>query len=115
MKKIKYFYNTHTLRYEKLVTPLRVKLLRIFAFIATAIVTSAIIVTIAFQYIQSPNEKLLRQQNEDMRDDYALLQKQVQQLQQKMGDLEKRDNNVYRAIFESSPVPDSARLKEMEK
>ena len=115
MKKIKYFYNTHTLRYEKLVTPLRVKLLRIFAFLATAAVTAGIIVTIAFHYIQSPNEKYLAQQNEDMKEDYSLLQKQVGDLQQKMGDLEKRDNDVYRSIFESSPIPDSARLKEMQK
>ena len=37
------------------------------------------------------------------------------QLQQQVQKLENRDNNVYRAIFESSPIPDSARLKEMEK
>lgn len=115
MKKIKYFYNTHTLRYEKLITPLRVKILRIFAFIATAIVTAGIIVAIAFHYIQSPNEKNLSRQNADLRDDYAELQQQVQKLQQKMNELEKRDNDVYRAIFESTPIPDSARLKEMEK
>jgi len=115
MKKIKYFYNTHTLRYEKLVTPLRVKLLRIFAFLATAAVTAVIIVSIAFHYIQSPNEKLLNQENDDLKEDYALMQQQVQQLQQKMNELEKRDNNVYRSIFESQPIPDSARLKEMEK
>ncbi|MGN6617462.1 MAG: M23 family metallopeptidase [Ilyomonas sp.] len=115
MKKIKYFYNTHTLRYEKLVTPLRVKLLRVFAFLATSAVTAAIIVAIAFQYIDSPKEKLLRQQKEDLQDDYAVLSKQVQQMQQKMFELENRDNTVYRSIFESSPIPDSARLKQMEK
>ena len=43
MKKIKYYYNTNTLRYEKLEIPLRVKLLRVFGFIAAAIVTAAII------------------------------------------------------------------------
>ena len=42
MKKIKYFYNTNTLRYEKLVTPLRVKLLRIFSFLS-AIAVSCLI------------------------------------------------------------------------
>lgn len=115
MKKIKYFYNTHTLRYEKLVTPLRVKLLRIFAFLATAVVTAGIIVSIAFHYITKPSEKLLAQSNAELQENYALLQQQVQQLQQKMNDLEKRDNDVYRSIFESSPIPDSARLKEMEK
>ena len=115
MKKIKYFFNTHTLRYEKLVTPLRVKLLRVFAFFATAIVTAGIIVVIAFQYIDSPKTKMLEQQNADLKDDYVVLQQQVNQLQQKMDELSNRDNNVYRSIFESTPIPDSARLKTMEK
>jgi hypothetical protein len=44
MKKIKYYYNTHTLRYEKLVTPLRVKLLRLFGFLSGLAVGSAIII-----------------------------------------------------------------------
>src|ERR1700759_48674 len=115
MKKVKYYFNTHTLRFEKLVTPLRVKLLRVFAFFATAIVTAGIIVVISFQYIDSPKTKLLEQQNTDLKDDYTVLQQQVNQLQQKMDELSNRDNNVYRSIFESSPIPDSARMKAMEK
>ena len=114
MKKIKYYFNTHTLRYEKLVTPLRVKLLRVFAFFATAIVTAGIIVAIAFRYIDSPKTKLLEQENSDLKDEYVVVQKQLSQLQQKMDELLNRDNNVYRSIFESSPIPDSARLKAME-
>jgi len=35
-------------------------------------------------------------------------------LEKQMDELEKRDNNVYRAIFEASPIPDSARAKAME-
>src|SRR5438045_1659288 len=115
MKKIKYFFNTHTLRYEKLVTPLRVTLLRLFAFFATAIVTAGIIVLIAFQYIDSPKTIMLQQQNNDLKDNYGALQQQVNKLQQEMDELLNRDNNVYRSIFESSPIPDSARLKTMEK
>jgi hypothetical protein len=44
MKKIKYFYNTNTLRYEKLVTPLRVKLLRVFGFFSALLVSSAVVI-----------------------------------------------------------------------
>ena len=115
MKKIKYYYNTHSLRYEKLVTPLRVKLLRIFAFIATALVTSALISYFAFQFVGSPNEKLLRAQNERLKDRYQDLDKQVESLQQQMAELEKRDNAVYRSIFEANPIPDSIRAKAIEK
>jgi murein DD-endopeptidase MepM/ murein hydrolase activator NlpD len=115
MKKIKYYYNTNTLRYEKLETPLRVKLLRIFGFIAAAFVTAAIISFFAFRFVGSPNEKLLRIENERMRDRYKELNEQLKALQQQMKELEKRDNNVYRAIFEANPIPDSLRAKELEK
>lgn len=115
MKKIKYYYNTHTLRYEKLEVPLRVKLLRVFAFIATALVTSAIISYFAFQFVGSPGEKLLRAENERLRDRYQQLNGRVRNLQQQMAELEARDNDVYRSIFEAEPIPDSARAQAIER
>ncbi len=115
MKKIKYYYNTHTLRYEKLETPLRVKLLRVFSFIAAALVTSAIISYFAFKFIGSPTEKLLRAQNEQLKDSYDELSDTIKALQQQMVELERRDNNVYRSIFEATPLPDSVRALAMEK
>jgi murein DD-endopeptidase MepM/ murein hydrolase activator NlpD len=115
MKKIKYYYNTNTLRYEKLDTPLRVTLLRVLGFIAGSIVTALIIVSIAFNYIDSPKEKVLRKQYELARQDYDILNDNVKKLQGQMAELEKRDNDVYRAIFEANPIPDSARAKAMEK
>jgi len=115
MKKIKYYYNTHTLRYEKLETPLRVRLLQLFGFIAASIVTGMIIFAIAFRYIDSPKEKLLRQQNEDLKQNYGVLEERIKQLTLQMDELANRDNEVYRSIFESKPIPDSARIREMEK
>lgn len=115
MKKVKYYYNTHTLRYEKLETPLRVRLLRVFGFIAASLVAAAILVAIAFQYIESPKEILLRQENDDLKENYEVLKDRTDQLHKQMLELENRDNNVYRAIFEATPIPDSARLKAMEK
>lgn len=115
MKKIKYYYNTNTLRYEKLETPLRVTLLRILGFISAAIVTAIIIVSIAYRYFPSANEKLLLQQNDQLRQQFEILDEKTKKLQQQMTDLETRDNEVYRTIFEANPIPDSVRLKEMEK
>jgi murein DD-endopeptidase MepM/ murein hydrolase activator NlpD len=114
MAKIKYYYNTHTLRYEKLETPLRVKLLHIFGFIATAIVSAIIIVAFAFQYLDSPEELVLKQQLDDYKENYGIINNRMKQLQQQMAELEQRDNQVYRAIFEANPIPDSARAKQNE-
>jgi len=109
MKKIKYYYNTNTLRYEKLVTPLRVMLLRFFGFIAAAVVSALILVSIAFRFIPSPEAKLIKAQYQSMRENYDVLNKRVQELQKEMTELENRDNQVYRSIFEATPLPDSAR------
>ncbi|MGH2563409.1 MAG: M23 family metallopeptidase [Ginsengibacter sp.] len=115
MKKIKYYYNTNTLRYEKLVTPLRVKLLRFFGFIAAALVTAFILVSLAFRFIPSPQAKLAELKYDKMKQNYDALVSQAELLQQEMGSLEKRDNQVYRSIFEANPLPDSARAKLTEK
>ncbi len=113
MKKVKYYYNTNTLRYEKLETPLRVKLLRIFGFVAAAFVTAALISFFAFQFIGSPKEKILQQQNNALKNNYATIRDELESIEKQMEELEKRDNDVYRAIFEAAPVPDSARAKEI--
>jgi murein DD-endopeptidase MepM/ murein hydrolase activator NlpD len=113
MKKIKYYYNTNTLRYEKLETPLHVKLLRVLGFISAAIVTSIIIVSIAYKYFPSTKEKALMQYNEQLQERYWVLDEQVAKMQQRMTQLEERDNDIYRTIFEANPIPDSTRAKEM--
>jgi murein DD-endopeptidase MepM/ murein hydrolase activator NlpD len=115
MKKIKYFYNTNTLRYEKLVTPLRVKLLRVFSFIAAVAVAGFLFMQIAYRYFPSTNEKKLLQENDQLQEKFDLVQQEIQQMSKQLREIEKRDNEVYRSIFEASPIPDSARSKMMEK
>ena len=111
MKKIKYYYNTQTLRYEKLVVPLRVKLLKFFAFIVASVLTAFAIVWLAFRFIPSPQLKMAELKYEKMRQNYEALALLSQKLQNEMAALEKRDNEVYRSIFEANPLPDSARAK----
>jgi murein DD-endopeptidase MepM/ murein hydrolase activator NlpD len=113
MKKIKYYYNTNTLRYEKLETPLHVKLLRVLGFMSAAIVTSIIIVSIAYRYFPSTKEKALMQYNEQLQERYWVLDEQVAKMQQRMNQLEERDNDIYRTIFEANPIPDSTRAKDI--
>jgi murein DD-endopeptidase MepM/ murein hydrolase activator NlpD len=115
MKKIKYFYNTNTLRYEKLVTPLRVKLLRIFGFISALAVTCLIIISIYTQFFFSKvADKEGQLKYNVLKDNYGTLNDKVKTLQQQMAELEKRDNQVYRSIFEANPLSDSARTKLIE-
>ncbi len=115
MKKIKYFYNTNTLRYEKLVTPLRVKLLRIFSFLAAVSVAGFLFMPVSYRYFPSANEKKLLNENDRLKDNYSILSEELTRMNRELHEIEKRDNQVYRSIFEASPIPDSARAKMIEK
>ena len=111
MKRIKYYYDTQNLRYEKIVVPLRVKLLRFFVFIVVSVFIAFGIVFLAFKFIPSPQLKLAEMKFEKMRQNYESLVEQTEKLEFEMAALEKRDNEVYRSIFEANPLPDSARAK----
>lgn len=111
MKRIKYYYDTHNLRYEKIVVPLRVKLLRFFVFIVVSVFIAFVMVFVAFRFIPSPQLKLAEMKYEKMRQNYESLVEQTEKLEAEMASLEKRDNEVYRSIFEANPLPDSARAK----
>lgn len=114
MKKIKYFYNTHTLRYEKLVTPFRVKLLRLFGILSGLIVASTVVIYLYLRFFPQPTDIEYRRKYELLKDNYNQVNDKVKVLQQQIAALEKRDNEVYRSIFEANPVPDSARAKLIE-
>ena len=114
MKKIKYYYNTHTLRYEKLVTPLRVKLLRLFGFLSALLVSSAIIIYLYNRFFPKPAEIEANRRYELLKENYTEINTKVKSLQEQMAALEKRDNEVYRSIFDANPLPDSARAKLIE-
>ena len=110
MRKVrKYFYNTATHRYEKFVVPLRMRLLRALGFLSASTVTALIIVAVAYRFLPSPSEQRSRQDMDRLREQYSLLQKSISSLDASIADLEHRDNNIYRSIFEAAPLPDSIR------
>ncbi len=115
MKKIKYFYNTHTLRYEKLVTPLRVKLLRFFGFLSALVVSSALVIYLWDRFFPKPRNIEANRRYEVLSENYKTIQRRVKDMQLQLVALEKRDNEVYRSIFEANPLPDSARAQMIEK
>jgi len=109
MSKVRYKYNTKTLSYEKAVTPFRTQFFRVISFLGTASVIGVISVIIAFKYFDSPKEKQLRHELEKMQGQYELLNKRADNLTLVLNDLENRDDNIYRAIFETDSIPDDIR------
>ncbi len=107
--KVKYYYNTTTLRYEKIEKTLGSRLLRSFAFICATFVFATIIVFVAYTYIDSPKEKQLKREISQMQFQYDLLNTKLDQLSGVLAGLQDRDDNIYRVIFEAEPIPKSIR------
>lgn len=111
MKRVrKYYYNTDTHRFEKLELSWKTRLLRILGFVSAALVTATITVAIAFQFLDSPKEKQLKDEMHLLKEQYTHLDNELNDVKKSLAQLENRDNNIYRAVFEAAPLPDSIRL-----
>ncbi|WP_109696357.1 M23 family metallopeptidase [Chitinophaga deserti] len=109
MKKVKYFYNTQTLKYEKLVVSVKVKVLRILGFLSAAIVTGILFLSVSYRFLDSPKETMLRRDLDNMKEEYNNLRERMGEMKSQLGELQHRDNEIYRVIFEAAPIPDSVR------
>ncbi len=109
MPKAKYYFNTHSLKYEKVVISWGKRILRILGFLTTAIVFSVVIVAIAYAYLDSPKEKQLKREISQLNLQYEILQQRFDELGLVLSDLQHRDDNIYRVIFEAEPIPSSIR------
>ena len=104
MGKEKFIYNAQTLRYERVKEPLSVKLIRIFGFICTAVLTAFIFTQIIYSYFPSPKEKALLSEIEIMKAEYEELDKLVDMFKQELGYLHDRDSYTHRMVFGLDPI-----------
>lgn len=107
--KVKYKFNTRSLTYEKVVTGWRQRLIKLASYLATLAVFATLTIIVAFELIDSPKEKRLMREIENMRVQYEIINKKLDQMSTVLNDLQERDNNIYRTIFEAEPIPASVR------
>lgn len=109
MAKVRYQFNTKSLSYERIKLSARDRLMRLLSFTGIAVVFGAIGILIAYNTIESPREKKLEREIDELRVEYELLNGRMQQMTQVLTDLQDRDDNIYRVIFEAEPIPPEVR------
>lgn len=111
MAKVKYYYDSETLSYRKIVP----KKGRRLAFILMGILATFLAGFILLLFflnlpqIQTPKEKSLARELNNLKLQYRVLNKKMKQSQEVLAGIEERDNNIYRVYFESNPIPDAQR------
>lgn len=109
MAKVKYRYNPHTLSYDKIKLTWKQKLSRAFYFIGASMVFGVTIYAVTYTFIDSPKEKKLKIRNAELLGQYELLNKKLEKLTVVLDDIQRRDDNIYRVIFEAEPIPTEIR------
>jgi murein DD-endopeptidase MepM/ murein hydrolase activator NlpD len=108
-KKAKFHFNPDTLSYEKIEPTIKNKLGKATLHIVSSIFVGFIFFLLFSFLIDSPKEKQLKQTNETLTFQYKLLNKRLDQMQTVMENMQQRDNNLYRVIFQADPIPEQAR------
>lgn len=109
MAKAKYRYNPHTLSYDKIELTLRDQLLRVMMFLGAGLIIGIGIYFVTDAYVDSPKEKQLKKSNAELLSQYSILDKKLDQLTVVLEDLQRRDDNIYRVIFEAEPIANEIR------
>ncbi len=109
MSKIKYYYDSETLSYRKIERKKRTTFKYAMLFITGSALFSLIFVFLASQYIESPKEKALKRELQNMELQYKLLNKKMTEAERVLANVEDRDNNIYRLYFEANPIPEEQR------
>jgi murein DD-endopeptidase MepM/ murein hydrolase activator NlpD len=109
MAKIKYYYDTKTLSYKRIELNTFDKFKRSLGFLSASTVVGLIMVIVFFQFFDSPKEKRLKSEIENLVLQYDILSKKMTQIDLVLDDIQHRDDNIYRVIFEADPIPSSIR------
>lgn len=109
MSKVKYRFNKKTLTFDRVQITLKKRLLYFFTHLSTGLVFAAVVLVIAYNFIDSPKEKAQKREIEQMKLQYWILNDQINRIIKVVKDLQDRDDNIYRVIFEADPIPSSIR------
>ena len=116
-KKVKYYYDSETLSYRKIRIKKRTRWVNGLIFIFTAaffgFITSFIFINSS--YFENPKNKILARELNNYKINYSLISKKINRIEDVLRDLEERDQNIYRAYFNASPISEELKQEQFKK
>ena len=109
MAKKKYIFNTQTLDYEEYKPSLGKRLRSFVVFVIVAGLIGILGVTIIENKIGTPKERMQAREIEFLQFQYDLLNNKIAKIDHVLDEMQDRDDNIYRMIFEADPIPSSMR------
>ncbi|HAI75967.1 MAG TPA: peptidase M23 [Microscillaceae bacterium] len=105
MAKVKYYYDTESCKYEVIKSkPLDI-ILNFLGFLTLSVLLAIGLTLVFSRFYKSDREIALQKENDELLVHFELMNKQMNEINQMMDALQKRDDNIYRVIFEAEPIP----------
>ena len=111
MSKVKYYYDPDTLSYRKIEPKKSRKYRNISFFVLGSALFGflGLIFLMNTNLLNTPQDLSLHREVKNYELQYELLNKKMEQIEQVLGNIEDRDNNIYRVYFEANPIPEEQR------
>src|SRR5665647_1126907 len=107
---INYRFNPDTLSFDRIERNVRTLIKKALGYLSTGIVSGMIFFFIFLQFFDTPVTKRLKRENEQLLSQYNLMNKDIEKISKALEDIQMRDDNIYRVIFEANPIPSSVRM-----
>ena len=109
MRKAKFRFNPETLKYTKIEYDLKTRISKWIFSLAIGALFGLLFAFIFLQFYEAPKTKFLKRQNQQLLSQYELLDKNLGDIQKVLTNLQDRDDNLYRVIFDANPIPSTVR------
>ena len=109
MAKVKYYYDTKTLNYQRIEKTPFDRIKNILIYLGASMFSGMIITIIFINFFDSPKEKRLIREKSDLISQYDILQQNLNEIDVVLQDMQVRDDNIYRVILEADPIPSTIR------
>ena len=111
MSKTKYYFDSDNLEFVPIKNTLGNRIYRLSLFLISSVIFGAFITIILFNtdFVNTPKEIVQEREIDNYELQLKVLNKKLEQVESTLANIEKRDNNLYRAYFEASPIPEDQR------
>ena len=111
MPKYKYYYDQETLSYRRIEVNTGVRFRNAFVFLTVSALFGLIMLLVLLYspLIETPKEIAQAREIDNYQLQYEQLNRKMQQIESVLDNLQYRDNQIYRVIFEANPISDDVR------
>lgn len=111
MAKEKFKFNPESLKYDKVDLNTSDKLLKVLGYFAGSLLLAVLYIFVFSHFFGTPSERKLRRENRQLASQYEILNEKMNQMKTVLADLEERDDNLYRTVFEAEPISSAVRIQ----